>query len=115
MTRGGRSSALILEPGAPELFALLTTRAERFESSFRVWRWGFQSPGPPPTKPYVRDSRIRLPPWMFGVKSLPRIRMQNVRGWNPSVELLPGYLAALTAPQQHLSPQRLKPPPKGWH
>jgi hypothetical protein len=38
--------------------------------------------------------------------------MQNVRGWNPSVELLPGYLAALTATQQHLSPQPLKPTPE---
>jgi hypothetical protein len=38
--------------------------------------------------------------------------MQNVRGWNPSVELLPGYLATLTATQQHLSPQPLKPTPE---
>ena len=38
--------------------------------------------------------------------------MQDVRGRNPSVESLPGHLAALTATHQHLSPQPLQPTPE---
>ena len=43
-------------------------------------------PAPPRTKPYVRDSRIRLPPWMSGVEAIPRVRMQNAGNWNPPLD-----------------------------
>jgi hypothetical protein len=37
----------------------------------------------PRTDPYVRNSRIRLPPQMSGVEACQRIGMQNTGNWNP--------------------------------
>jgi hypothetical protein len=38
----------------------------------------------PPAQSRTSGSRIRLPPWMCGVKAFPWVRMQNTRVWNPS-------------------------------
>jgi len=60
--------------------------------------------------------RIRLPPWIFGVKACNRIRVEDTRGRNPSVEErfepLPAHIAALTAMDQHHPPQSAKPMPE---
>ena len=63
----------------------------------------------PPHKTVRARLRIRLPPRMCGVKAFHRIRMQNTRERNPSVEErfepLPTHVAALTAMDQHVPPQ----------
>ena len=41
----------------------------------------------PPTDPYVRHDRIRLLPWMHGVKAHTRKRMQDALGGNPAVNV----------------------------
>src|SRR5260370_30855086 len=38
--------------------------------------------GRPPHRSVRALLRIRLPPWMTGVKALHRIRMENARCWN---------------------------------
>ncbi len=52
-------------------------------------------PAPPGTKPHGRVSRIRLPPWMNGVKAFAWVRMQYARCRNPA-----GQDAAPTAPAE---------------
>ena len=70
----------------------------------------------PPHKTVRARLRIRLPPWMCGDKACIRIRMQDTRGRNPSVEEriepLPTHIAALTATDQYHPPQPAKPMPK---
>jgi len=39
----------------------------------------------PPHRSVRALLRIRLPPWMVGVKALHRIRMENTSDWNPAV------------------------------
>jgi hypothetical protein len=67
----------------------------------------------PPHKTVRALLRIRLPPWMCGVKACHGIRMQDTRSRNPSVEErlepLPTHIAALTAMGQHHPPQSAKP------
>ena len=57
----------------------------------------------PPHRSVRALLRIRLPPRMAGVKALHRIRMENARNWNPSVdepvEPVHGDVAALAAPR----------------
>src|ERR1700688_809877 len=70
----------------------------------------------PPHKTVRALLRIRLPPWMCGVKTLHGIWMQYTSGRNPSVEEriepLPTHMAALTAMDQHDPPQSAKPMPE---
>jgi hypothetical protein len=35
--------------------------------------------------PYVRDSRIRLPPRISSIEAISGIRMQNAGNWNPAI------------------------------
>ena len=67
---------------------------------------GMPVPDTPRTKPYVRYSRIRLPPRMSGVKAFSRMRMRYTGSGNPSGEelmhMLPGHSAALAACQSSL-------------
>src|ERR1017187_4625245 len=67
----------------------------------------------PPHKTVRALLRIRLPPWMCGVKACHGIGMQDTRSRNPSVEErlepLATHIAALTAMDQHHPPQSAKP------
>src|ERR1019366_749843 len=67
----------------------------------------------PPHKTVRALLRIRLPPWICGVKACHGIRMQDTRKWNPSVEEriepLPTHIAALTAMDKYHPPQSAKP------
>src|ERR1035441_1864632 len=70
----------------------------------------------PPHKTVRALLRIRLPPWIFGLKACNRIRMQDASKGNPSVEKrvepLPTHMAALTASDQYHPPQPAKPMPE---
>src|SRR5450432_2847890 len=61
-------------------------------------------PTPPRTDPYVQDFCIRLLPRIPGVKAHVRMRMQDLRTWNPSIDQLPEPLPT--------HPVSLTPPPK---
>ena len=67
-------------------------------------------PGAPRTDPYVQDCCIRLLPQIPGVEAHVRVRMQDLRTWNPSIDQLPqpfpGHRVSL-AP----SPKRAVPAP----
>src|SRR5271167_2274602 len=41
--------------------------------------------GAPRTEPYGRDSRIRLPPWVFDGETVAWPRMKDARSWKPVV------------------------------
>src|SRR6201997_3683359 len=42
----------------------------------------------PRTEPYVRLSRIRLPPWVYDGKAVARPRMEDDRFWEPAIHQL---------------------------
>src|SRR5215471_17938474 len=67
------------------------------------------SPCAPRTEPYVRLSRIRLPPRVSGGKAVARPRMADDRLRKPCVgklrHLVPRDPGLLAAPPQHASPE----------
>src|SRR5665213_1939549 len=74
-------------------------------------------PDAPRTDPYVQDCCIRLLPWMNGVEAHVRMRMQDLRTWNPSIdqrpEPFPSHLISLTPPPKRAVPAPDYLSPKG--
>src|SRR5580658_4245851 len=72
-------------------------------------------PNAPRTDPYVQNCCIRLLPRMNGVEAHIRMRMQDLRTWNPSIdqrpEPFPGHLVSLApTPKRPIpSPDHLSP------
>jgi hypothetical protein len=65
----------------------LTSRAEKVRSrEYLAVAVGIPIARHPPHKTVRALLRIRLPPWIFGVKVCNRIRVQDARGRNPSVK-----------------------------
>src|ERR1017187_3241778 len=67
----------------------------------------------PPHRTVRARLRIRLPPWMSGVKTCRRIRVQSPGYPNPAVQNrvkpIPGCPALLTAAEQNKPPQPSQP------
>src|SRR5258707_1129894 len=65
--------------------------------------------GRPRTDPYVRDSRIRLPPWVFDGKPLIGPRVKDSGSWEPAVGDLrhpvPHKIGVLAASTQRPQPE----------
>src|ERR1700676_3722228 len=66
------------------------------------------SPRAPRTDPYGRNSRIRLPPWVFDGEAFVRPGMCDSRSWKPPIlqhgHPFPGHLPLLTTPTQRAPP-----------
>jgi len=88
-----RSCGTIISPGRLRItVAVGTTIADR-----------------PPHRTVRARLRIRLPPWMSGVKTCRRIRVQDAGYRNPAVQNrvkpIPGCPALLTATEKNKPPQ----------
>src|ERR1035438_5634504 len=94
--------------------AAVNQKVQRFRSSRHLpVAVGIPITRYPPHKTVRARLRIRLPPWIFGVKACHWVRMQDPRERNPSVEERfeppPTPIATLTAMDQHHPPQSAKP------